>query len=206
MAARRHLVLHGEPASPSRKRFARATYRFVAPGDCKGAGAPSIHDTRMGSIARPFALRDFPSRGRQRFRHALAIDQTRIFQGHCANGAAFGNAHPSRRARHLAATLLGTPHSRRSGFRRARGLCSHQSRQAWARHARRGLAVFDVPSARRCGRVSARLGGWPGIRDCASGIALFRALRRNALRLLRPTCLLSTKVEARWECRVVRAF
>jgi hypothetical protein len=70
------------------------------------------------------------ARRRGRFRHALAADQDGIFTPRPNRRTDFRQPCRQSRARHLAAALLGTHHSRRERFRASHRLCSHQPGEA----------------------------------------------------------------------------
>ena len=76
---------------------------------------------------------------------ALAADQGAVLAG-LADGGAAAKPHRARRARTLAAPVLGASYPRRNRPRGASALLLVQPGEAWPGHAPRGLAVFVRPS------------------------------------------------------------
>ena len=87
---------------------------------------------------------------------------------------------PTWRAGTMATTLLGTPHSRRTGHGSPPRLCPLQPGQAWLCASGEGLAAFELPSLSRTRVLSGGLGHCAcAARSCAHPVACARASERT---------------------------
>ena len=122
------------------------------------ARAASVCDRRNRRSSRTPACDLDSSRWRRRLRDAVASDQINVL----ARVADWrdGVAKPGRegRARHLATPLLGAYGARRDRLRATCRLYSLQSRQAWSRGVREGLAILVISSGGTARRLSGGLG------------------------------------------------
>ena len=161
LLSRRELILYGQSDRPAARLVDRA-YRRIAGGVSRGARTTSLRDrSRRDPPGSPAHDLD-PARWRCGFRHPLAPDQKRLFACSAPRGTDLRRPRRQRRARDLAAALLGAYAARRG--RLVRHLDYLHFNQVKHGHA---VRVRDWPFSSFCRWVqarslSARLGrqGW----------------------------------------------
>ena len=161
------------------------THRCFARSIRIRTGTTPFHNRRSGDPSRSFALHLDIAGRRRGFFGTLARHQIEIFPFLAKSGAAFNTPRCKRRTRDLAATLLGTRHTRRRRLHATHGLHPLQPRQTWPCATRLRLAIFDIPSSRSTRNVCAGLGRRRRRARDGSGVTM----RRDALRSSRPTKL-----------------
>ena len=159
------------------------THRCFARSIRIRTGTTPFHNRRSGDPSRSFALHLDIAGRRRGFFGTLARHQIEIFPFLAKSGAAFNTPRCKRRTRDLAATLLGTRHTRRRRLHATHGLHPLQPRQTWPCATRLRLAIFDIPSSRSTRNVCAGLGRRRRRARDRSGVTM----RRDALRSSRPT-------------------
>jgi hypothetical protein len=124
-----------------------------------GRGEKSNRDRRFGCTAGPYPRDLDAAAGRCGFLDPLAVDQNKLCKVAAEAGTPQRCPQGARRARYLAAAVLGAFDPQRCRFRPTCRVLLHQPRQARFCHARVRLAAFDVSSRCRAGNFPARLGG-----------------------------------------------
>ena len=180
----RYVLFHGRLAG-KKTSVADRTHRCFARSIRIRTGTTPLHDRRSGDSSRSFALHLDIAGWRCGFFVPLARHQIEIFPFLAKSGAAFNTPRCKRRTRDLAATLLGTRHTRRRRLHATHGLHPLQPRQTWPCATRLRLAIFDIPSSRSTRNVCAGLGRRRRRARDGSGVTM----RRDALRSSRPTKL-----------------